>query len=147
MLSMILSHPDSNETSFTGLQHIAILQLCIDVRLLPVDANTALLDQVACVPTTAAEAGFHEGGYQVLRVGDCAFLDLLRALALAEFEVEIFLSTARRLLPVKTIDQLARQCGLAVTPFHRQHVGLPRAVHAGHKPDESLAPSVLARHR
>src|SRR5437660_5304910 len=147
MLSMILSHPDSNETSFTGLQHIAILQLCIDVRLLPVDANTALLDQVACVPTTAAEAGFHQGGYQVLRVGDCAFLDLLRELALAEFEVEIFLSTSRRLFAVKTIDQLARQCGLAVTRFHRQNVALLLGIQAGYEPDVSLDQSVRDRHR
>src|SRR5438105_14997229 len=117
MLSMILSHPDSNETSFTGLQHIAILQLCLDVRLLPVNANTALLDQVACVPTTAAEARFHEGGYQVLRICDCAFLDLFRDLVFAEFEVEIFLRTSRRLFAVQTIDQLARQCRFAVTRF------------------------------
>src|SRR2546421_6115634 len=103
MLSMILSHPDSNETSFTGLQHIAILQLCTDVRLLPVDANTALLDQAACVPTTAAKAGFHEDGHQFVRIGDCAFLHLFRDLALAEFEVEIFFRTSRRLFAVKPI--------------------------------------------
>src|SRR6267378_1302831 len=142
MLSMILSHPDSNETSFTGLQHIAILQLCIYVRLLPVDANTALLDQAARVPTTVAKAGFHEDGHQVVRIGDGAFLDLFRDLVLAEFEVEVFLRPSRRLSAVKPIDKLASQCRLAVTRFHGKHAGLLLGIQAGHEPDVSLDQSV-----
>src|SRR5207249_9049851 len=45
MLSMILAQPHSNETSFPGLQDVSIPKGGVGAGLLPVDADTPLLDQ------------------------------------------------------------------------------------------------------
>src|SRR6266581_4173044 len=45
MLSMILSHANSNEISFAGLKHVPVFQLRLSVGLLAFDAYTALVDQ------------------------------------------------------------------------------------------------------
>src|SRR5690348_2815313 len=89
MLSMILSHANPNETSFTGLQNVAVLDHGVERGLLAVDANPILFDQSPRVAAAAGETGLDERADQVTRVGDHTLSDVVGDLALAELRVEV----------------------------------------------------------
>src|ERR1700675_3656 len=84
MYSMILSHANSNEISFAGLQDVAVLKLRIGICLFAVDADATLVDEAPGIATALAKAGLNDRRHEVLRVLGGQLLDLVRNLALSK---------------------------------------------------------------
>src|ERR1700730_1624196 len=114
MLSVILSHANSNETSFAGLEDIAVLGHGLQDRLLAVDADTSLLDEQPRIATAFRKSGLDQRRREVRRIVCDELANLLRNLALAEFGLEVRLGACGRLLPMQAPDQLLGECRLRV---------------------------------
>ena len=100
MLSMILSHANSNETSFTGLKDVSIFQLRVEMGLLPVDTNPCLLDKPARVAPALGKSRLEKRCHQVCRVVGNELGDFSWNFALAKLHIEIGLCRLSRVLTV-----------------------------------------------
>src|ERR1700704_4919746 len=102
MLSMILSHANSNETSFAGLQHIAVVQLRVRPGLLSVDTYAALLDQPACIAAAFGKSRLEKGCDEITGIVRLKVGNLFGNLTFAELRLEVGLGAPRCLLPVES---------------------------------------------
>src|ERR1700731_4980758 len=102
MLSVILSRPDSNEVSLSGLQNVAVTQRDLVVDLVLVDAHTALLDESLGVASALGKAGLDQRAQEILWIPGDMVGDLVRELPFAKFGVEVGLSAHGRLFTVQT---------------------------------------------
>jgi hypothetical protein len=120
MLSLILSHPYSNEVSFPRLEHVAVGEPGLDSNLLAIDADSSLVDQPPRVATTFRQLRFDEGAEQVTRVCHELLRHFIRDLALAKLGVEILFRALRGDLAMQSLHELSRQRSLRVARLHRQ---------------------------
>src|ERR1700680_1180822 len=120
MYSLILSQAYSNETSFTGLEHIAIVQRGLRGVRLAVHANPALVDEPLCITPSFGELSLDQRTHQVIGFRDNTVGHELRKVALAELSVEVCFGPRRRLLSLQSLDQLAGQRGLRVPRLQPQ---------------------------
>src|SRR6266851_3252440 len=101
MLSMILSQPDSNETSFTDLQDVAVVELGVSRCLIAVDAHATLVDETPSLGAALRKLDLDESLDQVLRFRYAPLWHRFGHIALAELAVEVGLGPRRRLFPVE----------------------------------------------
>src|SRR5258708_4067000 len=121
MLSFILLQAYSNETSFTRLEDVTILQLRLRRRLLAVHAHTALFDKPLCSASRCGECDLDQRADQVVWVRGSAFEDLLWNLAMSESAVEVGLGLRRRRVAMQPLDELASQRSFRVAWFQLQN--------------------------
>src|SRR3982074_3675879 len=105
MLSMILSHANSNEISFAGLKDIAVFQPCVGTRFFAVDADAALVDQPAGIASAFAKTGLNNGRDKARRVVDHNLADGFGYLAFAKPCIEVRLRSEGRVLAMQPLDQ------------------------------------------
>src|SRR5260370_9163065 len=89
MLSMILSQPDSNETSFTDLQDVAVVQLGVGSCLVAVDAHATLVDEPSSVSAALRKFHLDERLDHVSRFRNAPLPHRFRHFVLAELAVEV----------------------------------------------------------
>src|SRR5476651_815324 len=121
MLSMILSHANSNEISLAGLQHITIFQLRVRTRLVAVDTDAALVDQAPGIAPALGKTRLDDRGHEVLRALGGQLVDLVGKLTLAESRVEVSFRSFSCLFSMQALGQLLRKRGFGVPRFERQH--------------------------
>src|SRR5260370_40853460 len=109
MLSMILSQPDSNETSFTDLQHVAVAQLGVSRCLAAVDAHATLVDEPPSLGAALRKLDLDERLDRVLRFRYAPLWHRFGHIAPAELAVEVSLFPCRRRRPVESLHELASQ--------------------------------------
>src|SRR5882672_3636606 len=89
MYSVILSHANSNETSFAGLEHVAIAQPRVRRSFVSVHTHAALVDQPARLAAALGESRLDQSCHKVgRRLGDKVG-DAFRYLPLSKLDVEI----------------------------------------------------------
>src|SRR6266568_7467235 len=121
MLSMILSQPDSNETSFTDLQDVAIVELSGSRCLVAVDAHATLVDEPPGLGAALRKLNLDERLDQVLWFRYAPLWHRFGHVAPAELAVEVGLGARRRLLPMQSLHQLARQGRFGVARLQCEH--------------------------
>src|SRR5258708_8339338 len=129
MLSMILSQPDSNETSFTDLQDVAVVELGVSRRLVAVDAHATLVDEPPRLGAALRKLDLDERLDQVLWFRYAPLGHRFGHVAPAELAVEVGLGPRRRLLPMQSLHHLASHRGFAVPRLQCDHSAAPRARH------------------
>src|SRR5258707_3543501 len=122
MLSMILSQPDSNETSLTDLQDVAVVELGVSRCLVAVDAHAPLVDEPPSLGAALRKLDLDERLDQVLRFRYAPLRHRFGHVAPAQLALEVGLGARRRLLPMKSLDELASEGRLGIARLHRQHV-------------------------
>src|SRR5258706_1251480 len=122
MLSMILSQPDSNETSFTDLQHVAVVELGAGRCLVAVDAHATLVEEPPSLGAALRKLDLDERLDQVLWFRYAPLRHRFGHVAPAELAVEVGLGPRRSLFPMESLHELASQGRLAITRLHREHV-------------------------
>src|SRR5229473_7735542 len=106
MLSMILSQPDSNETSFTDLQDVAVVKLGIGRCLVAVDAHATLVDEPPSLGAALRKLDLDERLDQVLRFRYAPLGHRFGHIAPAELAVEVGLCPRRSPTPDTAIKAL-----------------------------------------
>src|SRR4029077_15458958 len=142
MLSTILSHANPNETSFTGLQDVAVLQGRIEPGLLAVDADAALLDEATSVAAAAGKPRLDQGADEVGRIRHTLVWDVVRHLVVSKPAVEVVLGAARGILTVQPRHELTRERRFGVARLQGQQRLLLARVEAGDQPHVLLDEAV-----
>ena len=114
MLSMILSQADSNETSFTDLQDIAVVELGVSRCFVAVDAHATLVDEPSSLGATLRKLDLDERLDQVLRFRNTTLRHRVGQLVTAELAVEVSLGPRGRLLPMESLHELASEGRLQI---------------------------------
>src|ERR1700716_1118157 len=98
MLSVILSHANSNETSFTGLKDVAVAERRVRKCFLAIHADASLLDEAPCIATALGKSRLDERRHQVSRIISKQVGNFFGNFALAELGLEVGLGTCGSLL-------------------------------------------------
>src|SRR6266853_2387948 len=106
MLSMILSQPDSNETSFTDLQDVAVEKLGIGRCLVAVDAHATLVDEPPSLGAALCKLDLDERLDHVQRFRYASLRHRFGHFVLAELAVEVGLGSGSALLPMESSHEL-----------------------------------------
>src|ERR1700692_243228 len=105
MLSMILSHANSNEVSFAGLKHVAVAELRLGIRLLAVDSYPALVDEAPGIAPALGKTGLDDRRNEVRRILGRELAHLFGRFALAKPGVELGLRFAGFVVAVQPLDE------------------------------------------
>src|SRR5260370_17842071 len=121
MLSMILSQPDSNETSFTDLQDVAVVELDVRGCLIAVDPHATLVDEPSSLGAAFRKFHLDERLDHVSRFRNAPLRHRFGHFVLAELAVEVRLGQCSGLLPMQSFHQLPSEPRLCITRLHSEH--------------------------